>query len=332
MRHLLTAVATLALIAGVANAQIQKDDIALGLDSAVEIVRNGALVPDTYSPEAVQSVEFDNSNGKLHAADGNLLGVAYSGGDIYTFGVDMSTGGTNIGSIGVNGGGLSVSPNNTKVALTAYDTGDLYVGDYVAGTSAGNWTTKAGVGNTFDTQGTTWLDDDNVLVAATSSGSYASVKKYEISTDTLSTVASNLGNNYTGFSDIEYNPEIAPYVYVMTSNYFSGTTTNILDVLDPTDWSTVASVDYSSSMSTSREIALDSEGNLVVSQFGSDVDNIVGADVPTSLSDNDSTDVYGSSTFSSFNGVDVASDVPEPASLSLLALGGIAALVRRRRK
>ena len=106
----------------------------------------------------IQAVEFDNFGGTLHNAKGNLLGVNFSNsgiGDIYSF----ATQGTipapapqkigNVGSsmsnpaLGHTGlanstlAGLSVSPDNTKIALNGVSAGNVIVFDYDDGDTFG---------------------------------------------------------------------------------------------------------------------------------------------------------------------------------------------------
>lgn len=117
-----------------------------------------------------------------------------------------------------------------------------------------------------------------------------------------------------GFSDIEYNPNVSPNVYAMYSS-FTGDTTNTLFVFDPTnDFALLATIDYSETIETTREIAFDACGNLYVSQYGGSVsgppiggriDVILDAANLGSLADNNSLQWYYTPTQSSFNGLDV---------------------------
>lgn len=331
---------------------VQQDDLVFGLSdsdgaASLELVRGGVQQPDSWNQPFIQSVEFDNFNGISHNAAGNVLGVNFgtssSGGSIYALATDGSWASNLIGNTtGMGGGGitqtrlggLSVAPDNSKIAVTGFDTGRVIVYDYLAGPGDGTGTLSNAresdailFGN--DTQGTTWLNANTILAFSTTGDIY-SVDATNMTSSVVATVQT-LGGG-PGFTDIEYNPDVSPFVYAMYSA-FTGSTTNLLFVLDPDNGFALVDDgvwDFSTSMDTAREIAFDSQGNLYVSQFGSAVDVIVGAADPTTLADNTSVDYYTSGTFSSFNGLDVAKTIPEPGTLSVLAALGVAGLLRRR--
>src|SRR5690348_11469416 len=170
------------------------------------------------------------------------------------------------------------------MAFTGIDgssAGHLYVMDYASGATPGT-----GVGATVSnarqldgltyatsstTAGTTWLDNDHLLVLDNS----GNVHKVTVSGSTLSTtdVASvNLpqGGSVAAFTSLAYEPNLSPYVYIGLSQNSTGSgTTNRVYVLDPNNsYAQVGSFDYSTSSQTSREIAFDSKGNLFWSEFG----------------------------------------------------------------
>jgi hypothetical protein len=95
---------------------------------------------------------------------------------------------------------------------------------------------------------------------------------------------------------------------------FSGATLNTLYILDPGNaYGLVNQVDYSTSINTTREIALSSAGNLYVTQYTGDIDLILNAAAnAATLADNDSLDWFDTQNqvgFGSFPGVDVAAGV-----------------------
>lgn len=348
-------VATLAMLVAVpALGQVQINDIAFGLSNSngansLELVRGfpaGAAVPDPWSSPFVQSMQFDNSGG-WHHYQGNLLGLnfgtAAAGGSLLNHATDGSPSVQNLGNLTGGGtgltlsrlGGLSVSPDNSKIAATGFDSRKLLVWDYNAGLSVGQ-----GVGASVSggretpgvpmaagfTQGTTWLDNGTVL-AFQADGNILSVNAASMAVNTVASFA--VPGGASRFTSMEYNPTISPFVYGMYSQFVSGVTTNLLYVFDPATWSQVpgSPFDFSQSMQTAREIAFDTRGNLFVGQFSSLIDYIPNAANPALIVANGSLDYYASPTFASFNGLDVA--LPEPGTLVLLSAGLLA--LRRRR-
>ena len=111
------------------------------------------------------------------------------------------------------------------------------------------------------------------------------------------------------FTDSEYNPAVAPYLYLSYST-FDGETTNKLFVLDPTqNFEDVISIDLSTSSETLREISLSAAGDLYIGQFGAPVDILVDAD-EVDFDDNSSLDWYAPNGGSNFSGIDVAVGLP----------------------
>ncbi|MHC4274850.1 MAG: hypothetical protein ACYSUR_14445, partial [Planctomycetota bacterium] len=273
---------------------VQPGDVVIGLSDPVPnlsmalargepVLNGGTLAIEGWIQPYIQSVELDNLDGISHNPQGNLLGVNFGasstvGGEIYNLPTCQAVGpGVLIGdTLGLGGvgltpsrlGGLSISPGNTKIAVVGYDTGKVIVYDYVAGNCQGAGAVLSGARETAtapmclqDTQGTAWLDDDTVLAFA-SQGTIVAVDATAMTTTDLVTgLPSTCGPAVT---DIEYNPEISPYVFAIDGE-FSGGTTNTMWVLDPDNsWAMVNQVDYSLSINTTREIALGPGGDLFV--------------------------------------------------------------------
>jgi|GEM_PF-2890362 len=332
---------------------IEPNDLVFGLSNSsgsdsMEQVRGpavangGTAVPDFWDGPFMQSVEFDNLDGVPHNPFGNLLGVdfgtAMSGGSIYSFATTIPEPlGQLIGdTIGIGGGGLtvsrlgglSVSPDNSKIAATGFDSGRVVVYDYTAGDSTGFGASLSGARETAailctsnDTQGTTWVDND-VLIAFSSTGEIFAVDATTMATAVVAFVDVGLADPCgSGFTDIEFNPQISPYVYAMYGGFAGGITTNKLAVLEGTEEGLVVVIviTYSQSMDAAREIALDSLGNLFVSQVGSAIDFIPDAHHVESLADNSSINWYATPTPSSFCGIDVALAIPGELESPVLA-------------
>ncbi|MCH8963317.1 MAG: lamin tail domain-containing protein [Planctomycetes bacterium] len=312
-------------------------DLAFGLSTScpsqsIELVRegvpleglSGVQVPDFWVEAFMQSMEFDNLNGVGHNNQGNLLALNFgsTGGSVWSFATCSPVfGGTMIGNtVGLGGdgvtetrlGGLSVSPDNTKIAAGGFDSAEVVVYDYTAGDCNGNGASLSGARETSDgilcgddTQGTAWLNNSTVLAFSTTGDIWA-IDANSMDADLLTTVPTDPGCG-PGFTDIEFNPDVSPYVYAMYSA-FAGGTINTLFVLDPNDnFALLGVFDYSESMNTSREIAFDADGNLFVSMFSGSIDVIPDAANLGSLADNNSLDWYSSSdTSASFSGIDVA--------------------------
>ena len=278
----------------------------------------------TVVDSPIQSVEFDNLNGIAHNGNGNLLALDFgnstNGGLIYslpTVGSDPLPAGQLIGDtldldFGPSRlGGLSISPDNTKIAVTGYDSQRVIVYDYTAGDTMGggasltNGRESEALLEPTDTQGSAWLDNDTVL-AFHSAGDL-----YEIDATSMAhTLVKDLDSPILGgeFTSLAYNPEISPYIYASKSSFAQSISTNTLFILDPNDdYNLVKQLDVSTSLgNTARETALDQDGNLFISVFGGEVDIIL--DVvsdPASLSDDSPIVWFESEVPSGFNGIDV---------------------------
>ncbi len=310
-------------------------DIALGLSRSdesltMEHIRDGALVGNWTGTGWIQSVEFDNLDGKSHNGSGNLLGLNWggsSGGVLWSMSTDGSDtasqlyafDGSEVTQTPISG--LSVSPDNQHVAVVGYGSGALILLDYVAGDGSGNGSTTLKYEETFFagvnmTQGTCWLDNDTVIgfVAGLVAGDFdivtfdinSHVQTTEISFSTLTS-----GSN---FMDVDYNPLVSPYVYATHSGY-DGAGHNTLIVIDPTDWSVVNEVDLTGSADTLRENSLGFWNDAPALYFsmygGDDLDpgpwiDVIDVSSPGSIADDSSVDFYRSTVDSSFNGIDVA--------------------------
>jgi YD repeat-containing protein len=320
------------LVASVSAQVVEPGDVVLGLDDpnaadTLELIRAGVAVPDPWNTPLIQSVEFDNLDGVPHNPQGNLLGLEFgtlaNGGQIFSFATcSPNPQGQLIGDTqGFPGvsltrlSGLSVSPNNAYVAVAGYDTGTVIVFDYVPGDCNGGGAmllngreTPPNVLCVQDSQGTAFLDDNTVL-AFSSQGDLIAV---DVHTMQPQIVGQAFGQCGPSFTDIEYSPAVDPDHIFVSYGEFTGVSVTQLFVFSAQDFSLLRSLDYSVSMDTAREIALDAAGSLLVSQVGGMVDAIPNApDVP-SLMDNVSDDYYASSVFSSFPGLDAALDGGPP--------------------
>ncbi len=242
--------------------------------------------PYPYVPGYMQAVEFDNSNGVFHNNEGTVLmanyGASYTGFQLWGFTSDGSNYATqpaerlwsvknqnggdpdqsgSSGGVDTNrGGGVSVSPNNSKIAWSDYDTGQIWVLDY--NPNASNTRTESGayVGGprmTEDrpllgspivanaTQGTTWINNDVVMaftgseliawdisgVAAgadnpggTGGGQIGSGSMAPTTDDGWEIVANTNDLHAPQYTDIAYNPAIDPdHIYTaVTESGYSG--------------------------------------------------------------------------------------------------------------
>jgi hypothetical protein len=292
----------------------------------------------------IEVVKFDNSGGILHNAQGNVLGVdfgsALGGGQIYnlaTTGVDpapagqliVDTGTTNSTGAQIGGtvtqtrlGEIAVSPNNDKIVATGYDSGAVLVYDYTAGNTMGGGAAAAngrestiGTLDAGHTQGVAWKDESTALVFG-ASGTLYTVSTGATVTVTPAKVVDTLADG--NFTSLAYRPDISPYVYALYGGFDSvaGMTNNKLYVLDPANgYNVVKKVDLSTSLQTGRDIALDKNGNLFMSQFGGSASAPLGAAIdylpaanvlnPATLTDNSSIDWYKSTTSTAFSGLDI---------------------------
>jgi hypothetical protein len=309
----------------------------------------GAAVSDSWNGfERVQSVEFDNLAGIRHNKAGNLLGMDsgsnITGGAIYNYATDGSWASSELlpsGNFSLVFGhtsrtsGLSVSPDNSKIAFAGIDSGRIYVMNYNAGATPGTGagasltaaTTTTSILTPFspplDFIGTTWLNNSTVATFD-NTGKLFTV---DATTGVHALVTDLTLPNNSNFTSLAYEPLLSPYLYVMWNRFNSSTSTNnnTLYLFDPTKFGNanpaddlVATVDFSGSMNSTREIAFDSEGNLFVGQFkstsgvGPAVDVILGlaGTAPESIVPNSSVNWYSPSHGAGFTGLDVASSIP----------------------
>lgn len=326
-----------------ANAGGVSVDIARGQPTAVNtgLLFNGG----TFS----QSMEFDHLDGIRHNPKGNLLGLTFGttagGGTIWTLDtrhIASPGGATEFFTFADYNaanpsaplslsrlGGLSVSPNNGRLAFTGSDSQGVYVLDYTAGDRQGagaavsNGRELVGILRSGSTQGSAWIDNDNLLVA----DGFGQLQVVNAAGPSLSSsvvgsfaIPSTTGNPFTS---VAYEPTISPLVYVSVSQFTGAggtppnTTVNRLYAFDPAaGYAQVGSIDFSTSSQTARELAFDSNGNLYISQFGSgtitaSVDVFRNAFDLTSLTNDSSLDYYTSAATASFNGVGAAMARPD---------------------
>ncbi|MCC7473872.1 MAG: PEP-CTERM sorting domain-containing protein [Pirellulales bacterium] len=316
-------------------------DIVMGLSSGrpkvtMDLVRgtavaNGGAAPAPLSPwqetNFIQFPRFDNLNGVKHNVAGNLIGVdvgtGSTGGRIYNFATQGTAplgAGQLIGnSTGTGGAGLtltrlsgpSISPNNTKIAVAGNDTGKVIVFDYTAGDTMGSGASLSGARQTASaplvtgsSQGTAWLDDNTVLTLSVIG------ELYEVNaTSMASTLKTTLvtGSETSRGTSLAYNPDVSPYLYAMYGGFTSPNTNNQLYILDPANsYNLVKQVSLNVSASTARDIALDKDGNLFISQNGSKLDFLFDVKTnPAGLTDDSSVDWYTGAVYASSNGFDI---------------------------
>jgi hypothetical protein len=296
------------------------------------------------SKNFIQSVEFDNFDNQPHNARGNLLGVDFAtggganSGAIYSFATKGTipapapqlignTGNPTGGPIGHDGSltqsnlaGLSVSPDNSKIAVVGTTTGTVIVYDYTAGGDGamlanGRQTSTSGetrILSTGATQGTAWKDNNTVLAFSAIGDVYEVDATSMTPTFKANQPTPQIGSNVTS---IAYNPDVSPYLYATYSGFSAmatPTSQSKLYVFDPANnynlLTDADGVDLSLSSQTAREIALDEEGNLFISAFDSTITYIPAsmAQNPASITDNSSVFWYQStSAATSFVGFDI---------------------------
>lgn len=362
------------------------NDLALGLSTnanrTAEQVRGGARVGRWNKFDFHQSMEFDNSGGILHNANGNLLTMNFGAGGgtpgsgptcsdpmrpgeaakVY----NLATNGDDEGQLlydfnslagGIEctrAGGLSVSPDNTKLAMIGNDTGSLIVLNYNAGTMVGTGSGASVTGAhvypfftfTAVTQGTTWYDNTDILsyipdpfgdpavivldVTRFSAGTFTPVRQVVVTLPS--------GDTFTGsrFTDVEYNPGVAPYIFCHASAFASNVTKNWLTIINPATWTVVRTIKLydlvnGNSLNTGREIALGPDRRLYLGQFNAggtgpvvdyltldtDADNDVDAIDIAALPDNSTVNYYTTGTSASFNGLDVGFKNADPCDGTL---------------
>jgi hypothetical protein len=341
----------------------QPGDIAFGLSSpdatlAVELVRGAAtinggtkLTSPWQSAEFIQSVKFDNYGGVRHNVHGNLIGVDFGApsdtGKIYSLATTVDPSPTppqKIGdTLGIGGAGLSlnrlaglsVSPTNSRISLTGYTTGAVIVYDYVPGDTMGGGASLSGArqtpNNTVDaghSQGTAWNGDDTFIVFG-SRGKLIEVNSTSMAT-TLKTTLPTPSGLFANYTSLAYEPSISPYLYALWGGFDGEATENKLYVVDPANsYGLVKQIDLSTSLQTGREVALDRDGNLFMSQYGgmdsgggvdpdgAKIDFIPASMVlnPSTLTDNSSINWYISTTLSSFSSIDIGFGPAAPTPL-----------------
>jgi hypothetical protein len=323
----------------VACAQIGQDDIVIGASVESETLRVYSHSTDTWSngpgwsPTYLQSTEFDNSGGISHNASGNLLsagfGNSYYGFEVYNLATDGSSSSESVWSIveatggtkgtdpagawlSIRGGGVSVSPDNSLLAWTCSDTGEIFVHDYSAGATPGTGDGASitgprrtglgdGAGNpgvlsalkTAGGQGSAWLNDTTVAVL----NGFGELITLDVSGQVggsedgtmvgwAPTVMTNwkIANNEVSFdaqcTDIEYNALIDPdHIYAsVTKNAAYEAELFAYDYDAQTGSITLDTrmVVPSPPIREPREIAFDSEGNLFYSGYaGTSNDDIM---------------------------------------------------------
>lgn len=334
-------------------------DLSLGLSIAAaggqHHVRGGALIGTWPTAVFTQSTEFDNCGDVLHNANGNLLAINFGsplttgcvnpteGGILYNLATDGSgliqevyRFNTAAGGVAcTRAGGLSVSPDNTKIAVWGQDTGFVYVLNYDAGPNCGSGTGASvsplrtfGLFNTGFSQGTTWEDNDNVLFVGgdTFDGNLITVFRLNVSSGSITNVISfPTRGTASRFCDIEYRPDITPYMFALQSAFTGGVSETQLVIIDPAVPVIEKTLILEGSLDTGREIALGCDNLLYLGQFAGstapqpkkyvdtldlDVDNDgdIDANDIALLTDNSSVDYYvlDGGPSSSFNGMDVA--------------------------
>jgi Lamin Tail Domain len=286
---------------------VQVGDIAYGasvssLADSMPQVRGGNRVATWSRFNFVQSPRFDNANGGSHNPQGNLLGLNFgtsAGGAVLTNLSTNGTGngqtlftldGTQFGLALTRASGLSVSPDNTKVALVGSDSARVVVLNYNAGASVGTGSgaTITG-GNQTDpvtftfasgqSSGTAWLDNSTLIAHVNSADLFTlGPAIFTIPVDSagvLGTPQFRLNTTSTGFTGasrfyaIAYNPLISNFIYALLSDFNTSTavSTTRLSVIDPATWTEVKSIALSTSLETGREIAIGADRNLYISQF-----------------------------------------------------------------
>jgi hypothetical protein len=280
---------------------------------------DGNLLGVRFSTAGTGQIYSFATNTTIPAPDGQLIG---------------NTGATDpvgqSGSLtGVSLAGLSVAPSNGKISafgtrsanptatppVTAFSSVVVY--DYTPGDTTGSGAALAngreieldlsGEASAGQTQGTAWISDTK-LVTFSPQGTVTEV------TDDGTTLSKAVVADYEtpaiggDYASIAYNPDVSPYVYAMYSGFDGAASSAFLYVLDPANnYSLVKMSDQSTSIgsATAREIALDADGNLFISGFGSVVNVLPNADNVAGINPNTTVKWWTSQTFSSFNGIDI---------------------------
>jgi hypothetical protein len=305
---------------------------------------SGVQKPDEWDDFlGIQSVSWDNSGGMSHNPMGRLIGVdfgatgvgfrmyAYESGNgwagtpLFNDAAAMAPNFSWFGMTISRGGGVSVSPDNTRIAVAGSDSGQVYIFTYDASIPAitgGQQTFGLPVPlATGRTAGTAWLDS-NTIVALSATGEFITVDANTADiTSRITVPGAGLGGSE--FTSVAYRSEVAPYIYAGYSNFGNNITTNTLYVVDPrtNPWTMVAQVDLSASANTMREISLSPTGDLIFTTHGNTtsipqfptIQRIAGVTTPALIANNSSQVIYNSTFTSTFNGVDVAGGTVTPS-------------------
>jgi hypothetical protein len=330
------------LVFGLSNSDATKT---LELVSGPATMGGGAALTSPWqSTPFIEVVKFDNAGGIAHNAQGNVLGVDFgtgaAGGQIFslaTTGVDptpagqliVDTGTTNATGMQIGGtvtqtrlGEIAVSPDNTKIVATGYDSGAVLVYDYAAGNTMGAGAAASngresaiGTLDPAHTQGVAWKNNNTALVFG-ATGTLYEVTGVNAGVPTVTAVKTVDTLADGNFTSLAYNPSVSPYIYASYGGFDSvaAMTLNKLYVIDPANsYNVVKTINLSTSLQTARDIALDKSGNLFLSQYGGTgtngaaIDFIPAANIlnPATLTDNSSIDWYQSATLASFSGLDI---------------------------
>jgi hypothetical protein len=279
---------------------------------------DGNLLGVRFSTAGTGQIYSFATNTSIPAPDGQLIG---------------NTGATDpVGQSGsltaVSLAGLSVAPSNGKISVYGSRTSQtgppavpafssVVVYDYTPGDTMGSGAALAngreieldlsGEASAGQTQGTAWLSDTK-LVTFSPAGTVTEI------TDNGTTLSKSVVADYDtpaiggDYASIAYNPEVSPYVYAMYSGFDGTASSAFLYVLDPANsYSLVKMSDQSTSIgaATAREIALDADGNLFISGFGSVVNVLPNADNVAGIVDNSTVKWWTSQTPGSFSGIDI---------------------------
>jgi hypothetical protein len=327
----------------------QAGDVVFGLNTprskaSLELVRGastagGGAEPAPFGPWRTmlqRSVRFDNLGGTLHNVQGNLLGIgesaisgnstAANGGSIWSSATQGTAPFANRQLLATTGSttptfpsmtatrlsGLSVSPDNTKIAVVGTDSQKVLVYDYTAGNSLGtgaslaNARQSAATMTALNSQGTAWLNNSTVLALATSG------TLYEVDATSMTAIPKaslTLPATAPTGSALYYNTAASPYIWAMMSSFVNPTTTNTLYVLNPaSNYAVVGSYDFSSGIDTAREIALNAAGDLFISANGGKIYVLADAAANAASLNPGNTALWYTSTgfsFSASNGLDI---------------------------
>ena len=117
-------------------------------------------------------------------------------------------------------GEVAVSPDNTKILATGYDSGTALVYDYTAGNGAGGGSPAASgaresatpiVEDFAHTVGAAWLNNTTGLVFS-ALGKLYTVNATTAATPMVKDVDPTLSTN-ANFTSLAYNPNVSTYIY-----------------------------------------------------------------------------------------------------------------------